>query len=236
MGAQFDVGQLDTENLDSGIEVHVPNLVKYQMVPNEPQDPPRCSVPYDKDEEEKIDPEVQQSLHRLDEILKERLITSMVIWIPGIFFLYSNLSSEKSNIQILLVQVVQCKVVILGLYNLAMAPILWSSKLFSKGQFGEEEMFFFACSILLTIWLNKKEIAELFLSYSIIYSVPTFICANLLNKLKSRESLTIVLILALIYYSGCAGLLMVKVKCCLHLIKVMNIPDEHAADSQRRKE
>ena len=29
--AQFDVGQLDTENLDSGIEVHVPNLVKYQM-------------------------------------------------------------------------------------------------------------------------------------------------------------------------------------------------------------
>merc|ERR1712123_29076 len=82
--AQFDVGQLDTENLNSGIEVHTPKLVEYRMIPDDPAEPMQCGMPYDDEPEEKIDPVVRQRHRMLDDIFKERMATAAVIWIPGI--------------------------------------------------------------------------------------------------------------------------------------------------------
>jgi len=203
--AKFDVGQLDTENLKSGIEVHTPTLIEYRMIPDDPAEPMQCGMPYDEDPEEKIDPVVRQRQRMLDEIFKERILAAAVIWIPGIFFLYSYLSNEKSNLQKIFVQLVQYKVITLGMYNAFMSPILWGSRLFSEGELGNAEMIFIGVSFLLTIiWLNQKEIAEIFLFYSVVCSLVSLVLANVTTKLRAREALNSMGILALLFYTGFA--------------------------------
>eukprot|EP00090_Calanus_glacialis_P038243 TRINITY_DN6682_c0_g1_i1.p1 TRINITY_DN6682_c0_g1~~TRINITY_DN6682_c0_g1_i1.p1 ORF type:complete len:1040 (-),score=261.31 TRINITY_DN6682_c0_g1_i1:154-3273(-) len=235
--AQFDVGQLDTENLNSGIEVHTPELVEYRMIPDEPVEPMQCGMPYDDEPEEKIDPVVRQRHRMLDDIFKERMATAAVIWIPGIFFLYSYLSSEKSQIEIIFSQLVQYKVITLGLYNIAMAPTLWRSKLFSKGEIGNTEITFILVSLLFTIfWLNQKEIAEIFLFYSVAYSIVSLILANVTTKLRTRESLNFMGILAFLFYTSFALLVGYKVSNTLRTIRLRTYVREEKIEPIRKKD
>ena len=49
--------------------------------------------------EEPVNPQVQKKKEDLIEIYTERMVTTSVPWIPGIFFLYSYLLSERSRKQ-----------------------------------------------------------------------------------------------------------------------------------------
>eukprot|EP00092_Neocalanus_flemingeri_P005165 GFUD01005554.1.p1 GENE.GFUD01005554.1~~GFUD01005554.1.p1 ORF type:complete len:1061 (+),score=260.18 GFUD01005554.1:362-3184(+) len=235
--AQFDVGQLDTENLNSGIEVHTPKLVEYRMIPDDPEEPMQCGMPYDEEPEEKMDPVVRQRHRMLDDIFKERMVAAAVIWIPGIFFLYSYLSNEKSSLQIIFVQLVQYKVITLGLYNTAMSPILWRSTLFSKAEIGNAEITFLLISFLFTIiWLNQKEIAEMFLFYSVAYSIVSLVLANVTTKLRGRESLNLMGILAFLFYTGFAILIGYKVSKILRAIRRRNFVRNNVIETIRNKD
>ena len=235
--AQFDVGQLDTENLNSGIEVHTPKLVEYRMIPDDPAEPMQCGMPYDDEQEEKIDPVVRQRHRMLDDIFKERMVAAAVIWIPGIFFLYSYLSNEKSNLQKIFVQLVQYKVITLGVYNAAMSPTLWRSKLFSKAEVGNAEITFLLISFLFTIiWLNQKEIAEIFLFYSVAYSIVSLILANVTTKLRARDSLNYMGILAFVFYTGFAMLVGYRLSNILKSIRRRNSVRKNLIENIRNKD
>jgi len=233
--AQFDVGQLDTENLISGIEVHTPKLVEYKMIPDEPVEPLQCGMP---EHEEKIDPVVRQRHLMLNDIFKERMATSVVIWIPGIFFLYCYLSMEKPILQLVFMWIVQCKVITLGLYNVAMAPTLWRSKLFSKGDIGNTEITFLLLSFLITVtWLNRKEIAERFLCFSVVYFIGSSFLSNLTAHMMTRESLNLMGILAFVFYTGFAMYIGYHISLLLSFIRqVENNIKENKIVPIRRKE
>ena len=233
--AQFDVGQLDTENLISGIEVHTPKLIEYKMIPDEPLEPMQCGRP---EHEEKIDPVVRQRHMMLDNIFKERMASSAIIWIPGIFFLYSYLSSEKSILQLLFIWIVQVNVITLGLYNVAMAPTLWRSKLFTKGDIGNTEITFLLISLIITMtWLNRREVAERFLCFSVVYFLGSSFLSNLTERLMTKESLNFIGILAFVFYTGFAMFIGYHISNLLNFIKqIENYEKEERILPMRKKD
>merc|ERR1719513_255298 len=101
--------------------------------------------------------------------------------------------------------IVQSKVITLGFYNVALAPTLWRSNLFSKGYIGNTEITVLFISFFITItWLNRREVAERFLCYSIVYSIVTLFISNLTAQMMTRESLNLIEFLAHVFYTSFA--------------------------------
>ena len=217
--SNFDVGQFKQDlastsvKIPSGLQVEVftPKLDGYRVIemedqvgrrngkpggmcriPEKPEprvEQPTCGAKPKPPPEEPVNPQVQKKKEDLIEIYTERMVTTSVPWIPGIFFLYSYLLSERSRKQKLFVNAVQFGVIILGTYNSIVSTVLWKSSLYTlPGGIGRNEVIALGAAFAFACCINYKEIGELFLILSLLHFASNILLLFLVPHIRTEEN------------------------------------------------
>ena len=213
----FDVGQFKQDLASTSVkipsslqvEVFMPKLDDYRVIEMEDQIGRKkgkvggnCRIPESKPEprveqpqcgakahpEEPVNPQVQKKKVDLIEIYTERMVTTSVPWIPGIFFLYSYLLSERSRKQKLFVNGVQFGVIILGTYNSIVSTVLWKSTLYTLSGVGRNEVIALVAAFSFSCCINYKEIGELYLILSLFHFASNILLLFLIPHIRTEEN------------------------------------------------
>ena len=213
----FDVGQFKQDLASTSVkipsalqvEVFTPKLDGYRVIEMDDQIGRKngkaggtCRIPETKPEprveqpqcgakpppEEPVNPQVQKKKVDLVEIYTERMVTTSVPWIPGIFFLYSYLLSERSRKQKLFVNGVQFGVIILGTYNSIISTVLWKSSLYTLSGVGRNEVIALVAAFSFACCINYKEIGELYLILSLLHVASNILMLFLIPHIRTEEN------------------------------------------------
>ena len=213
----FDVGQFKQDLASTSVkipptlqvEVFTPKLDGYRVIEMDDQIGRKngkaggtCRIPETKPEprveqpqcgakpppEEPVNPQVQKKKLDLIEIYTERMVTTSVPWIPGIFFLYSYLLSERSRKQKLFVNGVQFAVIILGTYNSIVSTVLWKSSLYTLSGMGRNEVIALVAAFSFACCINYKEIGELYLILSLLHFASNILLLFLIPHIRTEEN------------------------------------------------
>ena len=213
----FDVGQFKQDLASTSVkipstlqvEVFTPKLDGYRVIEMDDQVGRKngkaggtCRIPETKPEprveqpqcgakpppEEPVNPQVQKKKLDLIEIYTERMVTTSVPWIPGIFFLYSYLLSERSRKQKLFVNGVQFAVIILGTYNSIVSTVLWKSSLYTLAGMGRNEVIALVAAFSFGCCINYKEIGELYLILSLLHFASNILLLFLIPHIRTEEN------------------------------------------------
>merc|ERR1711892_303131 len=155
----FDIGQLDVDNIEAGIEVYTPyvedlNLDKDVKEDNDDNEDENMSCMPD------IEPEHKVRMDILSFFFEERMIANVVIWIPGILFVYSSMFEERGMAMKIIVGVIQLIISSIGIYNIVISflPVEFYSSIPDVRRI---QITVFGCVVLVTqIFLNFKDVSE----------------------------------------------------------------------------
>ena len=103
------------------------------------------------------------------------MIANVAIWIPGILFVYSAIFEERGLAMNIIVSIIQLLISSIGIYNIAIS-FLPGSFYSSIPDVRQIQISVFGLVILATqIFINFKEVAEHFLTVSIINFIPDIV-------------------------------------------------------------
>ena len=206
--SHFDVGQFKEDLASTTIkipptlqvDVWTPKIDGYKILPEEgehgtciiPETPPepRVEEPQcgQRFFEAPIHPRVISKKQNLIDIYTERMVTTSVPWLPGIFFLYSYLFSDKSRKQKIFVNCVQFGVIILGTYNSIISMVLWRSSLFTLTGPTQKELLVVLTSFCFACCINYKEIGELLLINSLLHFAANILLLYIVPHVRTEQN------------------------------------------------
>ena len=194
---QFDIGQLDVDNIEAGVMVYTPFIESVIDAEKNPL-PPQYELyePAEEVEEEtckppEVDPEHQKRMDILSFFFEERIMADMAIWIPGIIFssllVYSAMLEEQSWKMRFFISLIQGVVISIGIYNTLIAALpldmLTNIQEFRKIQAGT----FTTVFLLTNTFLNYREITDLFLKVAMGCFIPDIVCWKLISMMYTEE-------------------------------------------------
>ena len=189
---QFDIGQLDVDNIEAGIEVYTPFIANVYNDPEtdwvapekeEPEEPQECAPPLVNN----IDPVHKAHMDLLSFFFEERIMADLIIWLPGIFFLYSSMCEERNQAMQLLVTLIQSLVITIGIYNLLISA-LPLDMLKDPSELRHIQMVAFSVIFCVTIVvLNFKEVTEFFLKLALVCFIPDIVFWKMVVVMYTKE-------------------------------------------------
>ena len=180
---QFDIGQLDVDNIEAGIEVYTPYIDHIQDEPPEPEEPEECAPPLVNN----VDPVQREQMDLLTFFFGERIVADLIIWLPGILFLYSSICEERNRAMQLLVTLIQSLVITIGIYNIVISA-LPLDMLKDLGELRHIQMVAFSTFFCLAItFLNSKEVTEFFLKLALVCFIPDIVFWKMVSVMYTKE-------------------------------------------------
>eukprot|EP00092_Neocalanus_flemingeri_P031482 GFUD01034190.1.p1 GENE.GFUD01034190.1~~GFUD01034190.1.p1 ORF type:complete len:1065 (+),score=194.32 GFUD01034190.1:162-3356(+) len=184
----FDIGQLDVDNIEAGIEVHTPSFEDISMdndLREEEEEHPDDNMSCMPD----IDPAHKVKMDLLSFFFEERMIANLVIWIPGILFVYSSIFEERGLAMRISVGVIQLVISSIGIYNMAISflPDAFYSSIPDVRQI---QIGVFGSVVLVTqVFFNFKEVTEHFLTVSILNFIPDIVFWKMIMVMYTEHRL-----------------------------------------------
>ena len=188
---QFDIGQLDVDNIEAGIEVLTPYIHNVYNDPITDWVPPKKQEPYVEPEGVcrplQVDPRHQERMDILSFFFEERIIADMVIWIPGILFLYSSMFEERSWAMQFLISLVQAVIISIGIYNILISglPLKLFTNIAEVRQI--QGATFLSVFCFTNAFLNSKEATDHFLKMAMICFIPDIVCWKLIAMMYTED-------------------------------------------------
>ena len=189
---QFDIGQLDVDNIEAGIEVYTPFIANVYNDPvtdwippekEEPEEPMECAPPLVNN----IDPGHKSRMDALTFFFEERIMVDLIIWLPGILFLYSSMCEERNGAMQLLITLIQSLVITIGVYNVVISA-LPLDMLKDLGELRHTQMVAFStffCVVI--IGLNLKEVTEFFLKLALVCFIPDIVFWKMVMVMYTKD-------------------------------------------------
>ena len=189
---QFDIGQLDVDNIEAGIEVYTPfianvyNDPKTDWIPpekEEPEEPQECAPPLVNN----IDPAHKARMDVLSFFFEERIMADLIIWLPGILFLYSSICQERNRAMELLVTLIQSLVITIGVYNIVISalPLDMLKDLGELRHIQTVAFSTFFCVVIMV--LNFKEVTEFFLKLALVCFIPDIVFWKMVVVMYTKD-------------------------------------------------
>ena len=209
---QFDIGQLDVDNIEAGIEVYTPFIQNiYNNANNE-----KVEAEEEMCKPLEIDPQLQERMDDLGTYFEERIYTDMLIWLPGILALYSAISEERSWAQQQLVNIIQGLVIAVGIYNVILS-VLPLDIFTNFSQLHQVQLCLFGCILLVAnIIFNYKEVQDFFLKLTLICFIPDILFWKLTTIMYTEERMFNFKLMYTFF------LLLVAAWSCFNVVKIVN--------------
>jgi len=189
---QFDIGQLDVDNIEAGIEVYTPFIANVYNDPEtdwvppekeEPEEPQECAPPLVNN----IDPVHKARMDLLSFFFEERIMADLIIWLPGILFLYSSMCEERNRAMQLLVTLIQSLVITIGVYNIVISaiPLDMLKDLAELRHLQMVAFSTFFCVVIIV--LNFKEVTEFFLKLALVCFIPDIVFWKMVVVMYTKD-------------------------------------------------
>jgi len=193
--ARFDIGQIDLNNIVADIEVYTPFVQDFEDIneSEEYQEDDMSCMP-------EIAPEMKEKMEILRLFFEERMMANLAIWIPGIFFVYSAMFDERGMAMNIFVCIVQLLISAIGIFNIVISVLPESFYSLSTDVRKDQISVFGSVIFLTQILLNYKEVAEHFLTVSIINFIPDIVFWKTITVMYNAQRMFHFKIIISIYF------------------------------------
>merc|ERR1712013_249663 len=169
----------------------------------------------------------------LSRFFEERMIANVAIWIPGIFFVYSAITEERGMTMNIFVCIVQLLISAIGIFNIVLSVLPESFHSLSSDVRQVQISVFGSVIFLTQIFLNYKEIAEHFLTVSIINFIPDIVFWKTITVMYNTQRMTNFKIIITIYFLLLISYSLLKLKKILSKIYASTaIPSSVASNNK----
>merc|ERR1719192_2682973 len=118
---------------------------------------------------------------------EERIMADLIIWLPGIFFLYSSMCEERNQAMQLFVTLIQSLVITIGIYNVLISA-LPLDMLKDPSELRHIQLVTFSVIFCVTIVvLNFKEVTEFFLKLALVCFIPDIVFWKMVVVMYTKE-------------------------------------------------
>jgi len=228
--SRFDIGQIDLNNVVADIEVHTPFVQDFEEMKegDEYQEDDMSCMP-------EIAPEIKEKMEILSRFFEERIMANVIIWIPGIFFVYSAMSEERGMAMNIFVCIVQLIISAIGIFNIVLS-VLPESLYSVSSDVRQVQISLFGSVIFLTqIFLNYKEVADHFLTVSIINFIPDIVFWKTITVMYNTQRMTNFKIIITIYFLLLISYSLLKLKKILSKIYTSTTIPSSVASNNKKK-